>query len=103
MQDEMTKIIATDLGIADLPQAEQQELIAQFGEVALKSATVAVLEKLSVEKRAEFATLAEGQDPAALKTFLDAEVPGHEAIAKQAVALEVSKFKEFQASPATNS
>jgi len=96
MQDEITKMIAADLGIAELSVEEQQKLIAQFGEVALKAATVAVLEKLPEAKRAEFAKLAEASDPAALKTFLDVEVPGHEDVAKQAVAEEVRKFKEFQ-------
>ena len=40
--------------------------------------------------------LAEAGDPAALKAFLDREVPGHEDLAKTAVAEEVKKFKTFQ-------
>ena len=97
MQDEMTARIATDLGITDLSAGEQQTLIAQFGGIALKAATLAVVEKLSVGKRDEFAKLAEAGDAAALKVFLDREVPGHEDIAKTAVAEEVKKFKAFQA------
>lgn len=97
MQDEMTALIAADLGIKDLPLAEQQSLIAQFGEVALKAATLAVVGKLAEEKRDEFSKLAQGGDPTALKTFLDREVPGHEDVAKAAVAEEVKQFKAFQA------
>ena len=96
MQDELTALIAADLGIKDLPLAEQQSLISQFGEVALKAATVAVVEKLPEGKREEFATLAQGGDPAALSEFLNREVPGHEDIAKAAVAEEVKRFKDFQ-------
>ena len=96
MQDELTKAIATDLGITDLSVDEQQALIGQFGEVALKAATLAVVEKLAEGKRDEFATLAEAGDPVALKTFLDREVPKHENIAKQAVAEEVKRFKASQ-------
>ena len=96
MQDELTKAIARDLGISDLPITQQQELIAQFGEVALKSATLSVVVKLADDKKEEFMKLAEAGDPAALKTFLDREVPGHEDIAKVAVAEEVQKFKAFQ-------
>lgn len=96
MQDELTKAIAGDLGILDLPINQQQELIAQFGEVALKAATLAVVAKLADDKKEEFMKLAEAGDPAALKAFLDREVPGHEDIAKAAVAEEVRKFKEFQ-------
>lgn len=97
MQDELTALIATDLGIKDLPAHEQQALIAQFGEVALKAATLAVIGKLANDKRDEFAKLAEAGNPQALKAFLDREVPGHESIAKAAVAEEVKRFKAFQA------
>ncbi len=96
MQDELTTLIAKDLGIAEIPQSEQQELIAQFGEVALKAATLAVVGKLAEDKRDEFAKLAEAGDGAVLKAFLDREVPGHTDIAKAAVAEEVRRFKEFQ-------
>jgi len=96
MQDELTKAIAVDLGIADLPVNQQQELIAQFGEVALKAATLSVVGKLADDKKEEFMKLAEAGDPAALKEFLDREVPGHEDLAKAAVAEEVQKFKAFQ-------
>ena len=98
MQDEITVAIATDLGITDLPIEEQHTLIAQFGEIALKAATLSVIGKLTDDKRNEFATLAETGDATALKVFLDREVPGHEDVVKAAVAEEVKRFKEFKAS-----
>ena len=97
MQDELTAAIAADLGITDLPKEEQQALIAQFGEVALKAATMSVIEKLAEDKRDEFAKLAESGDAPALKAFLDREVPMHEELARVAVAEEVKRFKAFQA------
>ncbi len=97
MQDELTKAIANDLGISDIPLAEQQQLIAQFGEVALKAATISVVAKLASDKQDEFTKLAEAGDAAVLRSFLDREVPGHEDIAKAAVAEEVKRFKNFQA------
>lgn len=97
MQDEMTARIAEDLGIKDLPQEEQRSLIGQFGEVALKAATLAVLSKLSADKQAEFEKFTVAGNAAGVKEFLDREVPGHEDIAKAAVAEEVKKFKAFQA------
>lgn len=100
MQDEMTSAIATDLGIKDLPLEQQQQLISQFGEVALKAATLSVIGKLSEEKREEFAKLAEAGDVLAIKTFLDREVPDHEEVAKAAVAEEIKRFKEFQSTSA---
>lgn len=96
MQDELTALIAADLGIKDLPLDEQRVLIGQFGEIALKAATLSMIEKLTEGKRDEFAKLAEAGDAAALKTFLDREIPEHESIAKAAVAEEVKRFKAFQ-------
>lgn len=96
MQDDLTKAIAMDLGISELPPAEQKELIAQFGEVALKAATLAVVGKLDAGKQEEFATLASGGDAAALQAFLNKEVPNHEALAKDAVAEEIKRFKAFR-------
>ena len=96
MNDEITKAIAADLGIADISAKEQKALIGQFGEVAPKAATLAVIGKLAERKVDEFAKLAEAGDAAALKVFLDREVPGHEDIAKDAVAEEVKRFKAFQ-------
>lgn len=98
MQDDIQKQVSADLGISTLPDDKQKELIAQFGEVALKAATMAVMSKLTDITRQEFMKLAEGGDAAALQTFLEREVPEHETIAKQAVAEEVKRFKEFAAS-----
>ncbi|MHB0865498.1 MAG: hypothetical protein ACYC1Y_01155 [Minisyncoccota bacterium] len=97
MQDELTAAIAADLGITDLPMEEQQTIIGQFGEVALKAATISVVGNLAESKREEFLQLAEAGDATALKAFLDREVPGHEGIVKAAVAEEVKRFKDFQA------
>jgi hypothetical protein len=97
MQDELTAAIAADLGISSLPIDEQKKLIGQFGEVALKASTLAIVGKLDEAKRSEFITLAQAGDAGALKAFLDREVPEHEELAKAAVAEEVKRFKAFQA------
>jgi hypothetical protein len=97
-EKDMTAAIASDLGISDMPPEEQQQLIAQFGEIALKAATLRVVEKLAENKREKFAELAEEGDAAALKAFLDREVPDHDAVAKAAVAEEVRRFRGFCAS-----
>ena len=97
MQDELITAIAKDLGIEDMSRDEQKTLIAQFGEVALKAATLAIVAKLSEKDRNEFVRLSEAQDAAGLKVLLDREVPDHEELAKAAVAEEVTRFKTFRA------
>lgn len=98
MHDELTAAIAADLGIGGLPIEEQHTIIAQFGQVALKAATISVVGMLAEDKREAFAQLAEAGDASALKVFLDQEIPGHETVVKAAVAEEVQRFKDFQAS-----
>lgn len=100
MQDELTALISANLGIQDLPPEEQQTLIGQFGEVALKAATLSVVAKLTDDKKEEFANLALAGDAAAIKAFLDREVPGHEEITQAAVAEEVKRFRDFQVADA---
>lgn len=95
MQDDTQDVqkVAAELGISALPLEEQEELIAQFGEVALKAATLAVMEKLPEAKRDEFAALAEAGGGKPLQDFLNREVPEHESLAKTVVAEEVESFK----------
>ncbi|MFA7302583.1 MAG: DUF5663 domain-containing protein [Candidatus Paceibacterota bacterium] len=94
MQDEMTKQMAAALGIAALSLEKQQEVIVKFGEIALKAATLSIIGKLTEEKRSEFMTLADQGDEAAVKAFLDRELPDHETLASQAVGEEIRRFKE---------
>lgn len=91
--------IAKELGIESLGVPEQQELVASFGEVALKAALVAVLEKLPEARREEFTALIERGDSKAIQAFLDKEVPGHEALAGEAVRKELTSFKEALTTP----
>lgn len=95
MHDDLLKLIATDLDIVDLPPEEQKAIIEQFGEVALKAATIAVMATLAPEQQKEFMTLAEAGDPQALQRFFNEHVPNHAQIVKDAVAEEVKRFKEF--------
>lgn len=96
MDNELVAQIAKDLGIDTFPLEEQKTLIAQFGDVALKAATLAVVGKMSEGSRDEFAKLAQAGDAAAVQAFLNREVPDHESLAKAAVAEEVKRFKTFQ-------
>lgn len=100
MQDEMQQLIAKDLGIENLSSEQQRQVISEFGVVALQAATLAIVEQLPEDKREEFGTLSKSGDAGALQAFLDANAPDHENIAKQAVARELARFKDFQASAA---
>jgi hypothetical protein len=98
MQDEIQKAVAEELGIEGLTSEEQQELIAQMSGIMLKAATIALLDNLPEAKRAEFVAIAEKQDEAALKRFLETELPNSEEVVRSAVADEIRRFKEYQKS-----
>ncbi len=91
--NEQKNALVAELGIADFSAEDQEKLLEQFGEVALKAATVAVMQDLPASKQEEFAKLAEAGDTGQLKAFLDSEVPGHERIAEDAVTAEILNFR----------
>lgn len=92
MPPDAAAVLAEKLGVAELPEAERGEILDAFSEVALKGALAAILDKLPPAKREEFATLAEGGDAAAIKAFLDREVPDHEQLAGTAIREELAAF-----------
>ncbi len=94
--DDVQMRIASDLGIEGLSSDEQRQLIMQFGAVALQASIYAVLAAVPEGKRDEFSKLTESKDEAGVAAFLASEVPNHEELAKQAVAAEIQKFKDFQ-------
>jgi len=94
--DDIQKKVAGDLGISDLSDEEQKKIIADFGGVALQASTVAVIEALPADKRDQFAQLLQAGDEEAVATFLGTNLPDHENVARQAVAAEIQRFKDFQ-------
>ncbi len=97
MNDELVNALANDLGLSDIPLEDQRQLVEKFGGIALRAAAAAVMEKLSEEKRGEFMTISQSGDAEAIKKFLDEALPGHEELARTAVAAEVKAFKAAQA------
>jgi len=94
MQDDQMKQAIAELGLDGLTPEEQEKILDGFGEVALKAATAAILDKLTEDKQEEFAKLAEAGDAETLKAFLQKEVPDHAEIVQKAVQEEVASFKE---------
>ncbi len=93
---EIQQKIAADLGIGALTDEQQQKLIAEFGALALQASTMAVLTAMPEDKREEFTKLLQAKDEVGAQAFIDAVVPNHEEIARQAVTEQLTRFKEFQ-------
>lgn len=95
--DETLKAIAVDLGISDLPPADQEEIIVKLGEVALKNTVLAVLENLPEENMAEFEKISESGDEEKTRYFLKKHIPNFDEISKQEVKKVADDFKRVKA------
>ncbi len=71
------------------------ESLMQFGAVALRAVTLAVLEAMPEGEREEFAKLSERKDPTTLAAFLDRVVPTHALIVKRTVEAALARLREL--------
>ena len=72
---ELREILIKELGIGELPEEAQDEIVVKLGEVILKSLTVAIFEKLSAEARVEFEKIGAKGDHALIQEFLEENIP----------------------------
>lgn len=91
---EINNILIKELGIGDLPQEAQDEIVGKLGEIILKSTTVAIFEKLSDEARAEFERVGKEGDPDLIQRFLSEHVPDMSELMEKEVRLILQDFKK---------
>ena len=72
---EIRDVLINELGIESLPEEAQNEVVAKVGDIILKSLTLAILDKLSIEARAEFEHISEKGDEVLIQEFLNDNVP----------------------------
>ena len=80
--------IIKEFGLEELPEAEQQDVIEQFGDVVFQAVIVRGLAALSEEEKNKLdETLAKDpENPGAMMDFFMATIPNFEAIVQQEVA-----------------
>jgi len=81
--------ILKELGIDQLPQEKQEEVLAAMTEVLLKRIILRVLQGLSEAQRGEFEQLCAAGDQEKVNQFLAKNVPNYEAVIKE----EIGQFK----------
>ena len=92
-QELRTTLIA-ELGIEELPEEAQDEIVSKLGEIILKSVTVTIFEKLSPEARQEFEVLTTTGDPERIRTFLEQAVPDMETLMADELQRTLVAFRE---------
>jgi hypothetical protein len=100
---EITNLVSKELGLEQLPEEMQQDILARLGEAALKNALLEVLDKLPTEAEGEFKKVSESGDVAKIQYFLKQQIPDYESIMKRSVIKVVEEFKRVKAGFSENS
>ncbi|MDD2753438.1 MAG: DUF5663 domain-containing protein [Candidatus Portnoybacteria bacterium] len=88
MPTQIEENIFQELGIAELPQERQEEVLTAMTEAVLKRITLRLIGALAEEKKSELEAL--GEDTEKISQFLAANIPNHEELVKE----EVANFKQ---------
>jgi len=86
--------IIQELGLQDLPEDTQAEILAQMGEVILKRVLVNSLEQLSENDLKEFEKIQETATPEEIEEFFNSKIPGYEQMVTKIVEDYKNEFKE---------
>lgn len=90
-QSQIQKSIIDELGLSDLPQNKQEQLLIKMTEVVLKRIFLETMEKLTEEGRKEYENLVEnGASSRQMEEFLQSKIPNYEIMVQKVV----DDFKE---------
>lgn len=94
MDTELKALLVKDLGLTNLTEEVQDQILARLGEITLKAVTLAIFEKLPEAKRAEFDEIALAEDPAKIQAFLTENIPNLKELMDAELKKTIAKFKE---------
>ena len=94
---DLRDILIKELGIGELPEEAQNEIVAKLGEVILKSLTVAIFDKLSGEARAEFEKLSAKNDSSLIQEFLEENIQDMHTLMEEEVRRTLQNYAELEA------
>ncbi len=90
-QNQVQQSIMDELGLGDLPQAKQEELLIKMTEVILKRMFVETMDKLSEQDQDEYAHLIDNQAaPEEVENFLKSKISNYDEMLQKIV----TDFKE---------
>ncbi len=92
VQNQIQKTLMEELGLTDLPQDKQEELIIKMTEVLLRRIFLETMEKLDDSGKNEYQKLVEGENatPEKMEEFLKSKINNYD----QLVQKVVDEFKE---------
>lgn len=90
MSTQIEQDIFKELGIAELPEERQEEVLTAMTEAVLKRIILRLMNELSEGQRAQLEEAGNGGDSEKISQFLTANIPNHEALVKE----EIGSFKK---------
>lgn len=90
-QEQIQKALSDELGISNLPQDKQEDLIIRMTELLLKRIFIETMDKLDEEGRDEYEKLTEGgAGPHQIEEFLKSRISDYEEMVQKIIV----NFKE---------
>ncbi len=90
-QNQVRQSIMDDLGLSDLPQEKQEELLIKMTEVILKRMFVETMDKLNASDQDKYAQMIDNQaTPEEVENFLKGKISNYDEMLQKIVA----DFKE---------
>lgn len=90
-QKQIQQTIIDELGLSNLPQEKQDQLLVKMTEVVLKRIFMETMEKLNESQQKEYEKMIDEEaDPEKLETFLKEKIANYDEM----VARVVNNFKE---------
>ncbi|MFA5777816.1 MAG: DUF5663 domain-containing protein [Parcubacteria group bacterium] len=91
-QDQIKKTLMEELGLSDLPQDKQEELVIKMTEVLLKRIFLETMEKLDDSGKGEYQKLVESGEatPEQMEEFLKSKIANYDELVQKVV----DEFKE---------
>ncbi|NOY35607.1 MAG: hypothetical protein GXP44_01655 [bacterium] len=86
--------IIKELGLEELSEEGQMEMVTKMTESVLKRIAINALEKLSDEEREEFEKLQENASPEEIDAFLRSKIGDYEQMIKETVVEFKNEIKE---------
>lgn len=97
---ELKEVLVAELGIGELPEDAQNEIISKLGEVILKSMTTTIFEKLPSSAHEEFEIISTKGDDVLIQEFLEANIPDLSVLMEAEVQRVLKLYREGAELPA---
>lgn len=89
----MQQTIIEELGLAELPQEKQEELLVKIGEVVMKRIYLETMENLEKEDQEKLVDMME-KNPDGIEAFLKEKIPNYDEFVKKIVDEFKTELKE---------